>query len=350
MVTSMMQRLSRFFAQDMAIDLGTANTLVYMKNHGIVIREPSVVAVQKDHRGNFEVLAVGEEAKRMLGRTPGSITAIRPMKDGVISDFDVTQEMLRYFIRQTQSRFSFFRFKPRIIIAVPSGITQVERRAVKEAAQSAGAREVFLIEEPMAAAVGAGLPVTEASGSMIVDIGGGTTEVAVISLAGIVYSDSARIGGDRMDDTIIQFIKQKYNMLIGERTAEEIKINIGSAFIQGDPKTHEVRGRDLVTGIPKTLILSEVEVLEALTDVTAQIIKTVRNALESTPPELAADIVDHGIVLAGGGSLLSGLDELLRNEVGLPIFHAEDPLTSVAVGTGKVLDELDLLSTIELDT
>ena len=350
MVTSMMQRLSRFFAQDMAIDLGTANTLVYMKNHGIVIREPSVVAVQKDHRGNFEVLAVGEEAKRMLGRTPGSITAIRPMKDGVISDFDVTQEMLRYFIRQTQSRFSFFRFKPRIIIAVPSGITQVERRAVKEAAQSAGAREVFLIEEPMAAAVGAGLPVTEASGSMIVDIGGGTTEVAVISLAGIVYSDSARIGGDRMDDTIIQFIKQKYNMLIGERTAEEIKINIGSAFIQGDPKTHEVRGRDLVTGIPKTLILSEEEVLEALTDVTAQIIKTVRNALESTPPELAADIVDHGIVLAGGGSLLSGLDELLRNEVGLPIFHAEDPLTSVAVGTGKVLDELDLLSTIELDT
>ncbi|MEC7215805.1 MAG: rod shape-determining protein, partial [SAR324 cluster bacterium] len=285
----------------------------------------------------------------MLGRTPGSITAIRPMKDGVISDFDVTQEMLRYFIRQTQKRFSVIRFKPRIIIAVPSGITQVERRAVKEAAQSAGAREVFLIEEPMAAAVGAGLPVTEASGSMIVDIGGGTTEVAVISLAGIVYSDSARIGGDRMDDTIIQFIKQKYNMLIGERTAEEIKISIGSAFIQGEPRTHEVRGRDLVTGIPKTLILSEEEVLEALTDVTAQIIKTVRNALESTPPELAADIVDHGIVLAGGGSLLSGLDELLRNQVGLPIFHAEDPLTSVAVGTGKVLDELDLLSTIELD-
>ncbi|MGA0348444.1 MAG: rod shape-determining protein, partial [bacterium] len=273
----------------------------------------------------------------------------RPMKDGVISDFDVTQEMLRYFIRQTQKRFSVIRFKPRIIIAVPSGITQVERRAVKEAAQSAGAREVFLIEEPMAAAVGAGLPVTEASGSMIVDIGGGTTEVAVISLAGIVYSDSARIGGDRMDDTIIQFIKQKYNMLIGERTAEEIKISIGSAFIQGEPRTHEVRGRDLVTGIPKTLILSEEEVLEALTDVTAQIIKTVRNALESTPPELAADIVDHGIVLAGGGSLLSGLDELLRNQVGLPIFHAEDPLTSVAVGTGKVLDELDLLSTIELD-
>ncbi len=346
----MFKKVTGFFAQDMAIDLGTANTLVFMKSHGIVIREPSVVAVQKDYRGNFEVLAVGEEAKRMLGRTPGSITAIRPMKDGVISDFDVTQEMLRYFIRQTQRRFSFFRFKPRIIIAVPSGITQVERRAVKEAAQSAGAREVFLIEEPMAAAVGAGLPVTEASGSMIVDIGGGTTEVAVISLAGIVYSDSARIGGDRMDDTIIQFIKQKYNMLIGERTAEEIKINIGSAFIQGETRSHEVRGRDLVTGIPKTLILSEEEVMEALSDVTAQIIKTVRNALESTPPELAADIVDHGIVLAGGGSLLSGLDELLRNQVGLPVFHADDPLTCVAEGTGKVLDEINLLSTIELDS
>ena len=346
----MLNNFKSYFAQDMAIDLGTANTLVYMKNHGIVICEPSVVAVQKDHRGNFEVLAVGEDAKRMLGRTPGTITAIRPMKDGVISDFDVTQEMLRYFIRQTQRRFSVFRFKPRIIIAVPSGITQVERRAVKEAAQSAGAREVFLIEEPMAAAVGAGLPVTEATGSMIVDIGGGTTEVAVISLAGIVYSHSARIGGDRMDETITQFIKQKYNMLVGERTAEEIKIKIGTAFIQGEPKTYEVRGRDLVTGIPKTLILSEEEVLEALSEVTAQIIKTVRNALESTPPELAADIVDHGIVLAGGGSLLSGLDELLRNQVGLPVFHADDPLTSVAVGTGKVLDELDLLSTIELDT
>jgi rod shape-determining protein MreB len=333
----------------MAIDLGTANTLVYMKSRGIVIREPSVVAVQQDSRGNYKVLAVGEEAKQMLGRTPGSITAIRPMKDGVISDFDITQEMLRYFIRQCQRKFSFFRFKPRIIIAVPSGITQVERRAVKEAAESAGAREVFLIEEPMAAAVGAGLPVTEASGSMIVDIGGGTTEVAVISLAGIVYSDSARIGGDKMDETIIQFVKQKYNLLIGERTAEEIKINIGSAFIQGDPKTHEVRGRDLVTGIPKTLILSEEEVLGALSDVCEQIVGTVRNALESTPPELAADIVDRGIVLAGGGSLLSGLDVLLRHQVGLPVFHAEDPLTAVAVGTGKVLDEIDLLSTIELD-
>lgn len=344
----MFNKIASLFSQDLAIDLGTANTLVYTKQRGIVIREPSVVAVQKDSRGRVQVLAVGEEAKQMLGRTPGSITAIRPMKDGVISDFDITQEMLRYFIRQTQGKFSFFRFKPRIIIAVPSGITQVERRAVKEAAESAGAREVFLIEEPMAAALGAGLPVTEASGSMIVDIGGGTTEVAVISLAGIVYSDSARVGGDKMDESIAEYIKQKYNLLIGERTAEDIKISIGTAFIKEEPRSYEVRGRDLVTGIPKTLVLGEEEVLEALSDVCAQIVKTIRNALESTPPELAADIVDRGIVLAGGGSLLSGIDDLLRAEVGLPIFHADDPLTCVATGTGKVLDEIDLLATIEL--
>ncbi len=344
----MFNKIASLFSQDLAIDLGTANTLVYTKQRGIVIREPSVVAVQKDSRGRIQVLAVGEEAKQMLGRTPGSITAIRPMKDGVISDFDITQEMLRYFIRQTQGKFSFFRFKPRIIIAVPSGITQVERRAVKEAAESAGAREVFLIEEPMAAALGAGLPVTEASGSMIVDIGGGTTEVAVISLAGIVYSDSARVGGDKMDESIAEYIKQKYNLLIGERTAEDIKISIGTAFIKDEPRSYEVRGRDLVTGIPKTLVLGEEEVLEALSDVCAQIVKTIRNALESTPPELAADIVDRGIVLAGGGSLLSGMADLLRAEVGLPIFHADDPLTCVATGTGKVLDEIDLLATIEL--
>ena len=344
----MFNKIASLFSQDLAIDLGTANTLVYTKQRGIVIREPSVVAVQKDSRGRIQVLAVGEEAKQMLGRTPGSITAIRPMKDGVISDFDITQEMLRYFIRQTQGKFSFFRFKPRIVIAVPSGITQVERRAVKEAAESAGAREVFLIEEPMAAALGAGLPVTEASGSMIVDIGGGTTEVAVISLAGIVYSDSARVGGDKMDESIAEYIKQKYNLLIGERTAEDIKISIGTAFIKEEPRSYEVRGRDLVTGIPKTLVLGEEEVLEALSDVCAQIVKTIRNALESTPPELAADIVDRGIVLAGGGSLLSGIDDLLRSEVGLPIFHADDPLTCVATGTGKVLHEIDLLATIEL--
>jgi len=344
----MINKFAGFFTQDLAIDLGTANTLVYTKQRGIVIREPSVVAVQKDSRGRIQVLAVGEEAKQMLGRTPGSITAIRPMKDGVISDFDITQEMLRYFIKLTQSKFSFFRFKPRIIVAVPSGITQVERRAVKEAAESAGAREVFLIEEPMAAALGAGLPVTEARGSMIVDIGGGTTEVAVISLAGIVYSDSARIGGDKMDDSITEYIKQKYNLLVGERTAEEIKINIGTAYIKEEPRSYEVRGRDLVTGIPKTLVLGEEEILESLSNVCQQIVKTIRNALESTPPELAADIVDRGIVMAGGGSLLSGMDDLLRQEVGLPIFLADDPLTSVAIGTGKVLEEIDLLATIEL--
>ncbi|MBF0236808.1 MAG: rod shape-determining protein [SAR324 cluster bacterium] len=341
--------LSKYFSQDLAIDLGTANTLVYMRGHGIVIREPSVVAVQRDQHGSYKVLAVGQEAKLMLGRTPGSITAIRPMKDGVISDFDITQEMLRYFIKLTQKRFSLMKFKPRIIIAVPSGITQVERRAVREAAESAGAKEVFLIEEPMAAAIGAGLPVTEASGNMIVDIGGGTTEVAVISLAGIVYSDSARVGGDAMDETIMQFVKQKYNLLIGERSAEEIKIKIGSAYPVGEPKTQEVRGRDLVTGIPKTLLLSEEEIREALSDVSGVIVQTVRNALERTPPELAADIVDKGIVLAGGGSLLSGLDVLLRQQVGLPVFHAEDPLTCVALGTGKVLDQIELLSSIELD-
>ncbi|MGK5094325.1 rod shape-determining protein [Deltaproteobacteria bacterium TL4] len=341
--------LTKYFSQDLAIDLGTANTLVYMRGQGIVIREPSVVAVQRDAHGGYKVLAVGEEAKAMLGRTPGSITAIRPMKDGVISDFDITQEMLRYFIRLTQKKFSFMRFKPRIIIAVPSGITQVECRAVREAAESAGAREVFLIEEPMAAAIGAGLPITEASGNMIVDIGGGTTEVAVISLAGIVYSNSARIGGDAMDDTIVKFVKQKYNLLVGERTGEIIKQKIGSAYPLGEPKTLEVRGRDLVTGIPKTLILSEEEIRDALSDVCNQIVQTVRNTLEKTPPELAADIVDKGIVLAGGGSLLAGMDVLLRQQVGLPVFHAEDPLSCVALGTGLVLDQIELLKSIELD-
>lgn len=336
------------FSQDLAIDLGTANTLIYIKGEGIVIREPSVVAVQRDHKGNYKVLAVGREAKSMLGKTPGSIMAIRPMKDGVISDFDITQEMLRYFIKQTQKRYSFIRFKPRIVIAVPSGITQVEKRAVREAAESAGAKEIFLIEEPMAAALGAGLPVTEASGNMIVDIGGGTTEVAVISLAGIVYSDSARVGGDSMDETIVQFIKQKYNLLIGERTAEEIKVRVGSAFPMAHPKSIEIKGRDLVSGIPKTLTLGSDEVREALSDVCSEIVKTVRNALERTPPELAADIVDKGIVLAGGGSLLAGLDLLLREHTGLPVFHAEDPLTCVAEGTGKVLDEIELLSSIAL--
>ncbi len=341
--------VTNYFSHDLAIDLGTANTLVYIKGQGIVIREPSVVAVQKDNKGGYKVLAVGEEAKLMLGRTPGNITAIRPMKDGVISDFDVTQEMLRYFIKQVQKKNSLLRFKPRIIIAVPSGITQVEKRAVRESAESAGAKEIFLIEEPMAAAIGAGLPITEANGNMIVDIGGGTTEVAVISLAGIVYSDSARVGGDAMDETIVQFVKKKYNLLIGERTAEEIKIHVGSAYPMSEPKTQEIKGRDLVTGIPKTLVLSDEEIREALADVCSEIVQTVRNALERTPPELASDIVDKGIVLAGGGSLLSGLDVLLREQTGLPVFHAEDPLTCVAMGTGKVLDEIDLLSSIAID-
>ncbi|MBF0276843.1 MAG: rod shape-determining protein [SAR324 cluster bacterium] len=346
---SLFSSVSNYFAHDLAIDLGTANTLVYVKGQGVVIREPSVVAVQHDSKGGYKVLAVGEEAKLMLGRTPGNIMAIRPLKDGVISDFDITREMLRHFIYQVQKTYSsFLRFKPRIIIAVPSGITQVERRAVRESAESAGVKEVFLIEEPMAAAIGAGLPITEASGNMIVDIGGGTTEVAVISLAGIVYSDSARVGGDAMDDNIIQFVKKKYNLLIGERSAEEIKIQLGSAFKPDEPKTREIKGRDLVTGIPKTLVLSDEEIRESISDVCNEIVQTVRNALERTPPELASDIVDKGIVLAGGGSLLAGLDILLREQTGLPVFHAEDPLSCVAIGTGKVLDQIDLLSSIAL--
>lgn len=344
-----MNTVVNYFSEDLAIDLGTANTLVFMRSHGIIIREPSVVAVKRDSKGHFKVLAVGQEAKVMLGRTPGSIIAIRPMKDGVISDFEIAEEMLRYFIRHVHKRKNFIRFKPRIIIAVPSGITQVEKRAVRESANSAGAKEVFLIEEPMAAAIGAGLPITEASGNMIVDIGGGTTEVAVISLSGIVYSDSARIGGDQMDETIVQYIKQKYNLLIGERTAEHIKMNIGSAFPLDERSTVEVKGRDLVTGIPKTLVISDTEVREALSDVCESIVHTIRNALERTPPELASDIVDKGIILAGGGSLLAGLDILLRERTGLPVSYADDPLSAVAMGTGKVLDEINLLSTIALD-
>ena len=346
---SIFNSLVNYFSEDLAIDLGTANTLVFMRGHGIIIREPSVVAVKRDAKGHFKVLAVGQDAKVMLGRTPGSIIAIRPMKDGVISDFEIAEEMLRYFIRQVQQRRSLIRFKPRIIIAVPSGITQVEKRAVRESAKSAGAKEVFLIEEPMAAAIGAGLPITEASGNMIVDIGGGTTEVAVISLSGIVYSDSARVGGDKMDETIVQYIKQKYNLLIGERTAEEIKMNIGSAYPLEDKRSIEVKGRDLVTGIPKTLVISDAEIREALSDVCEAIVHTVRNALERTPPELASDIVDKGIILAGGGSLLSGLDILLRERTGLPVSYADDPLSAVALGTGKVLDQIDLLSSIALD-
>jgi rod shape-determining protein MreB len=339
------------FSNDLAIDLGTANTLVYLKGKGVVVSEPSVVAVQKDSHGQRKVLAVGTDAKNMLGRTPGSIVAIRPMKDGVIADFDITEEMLRYFIRKIHNRKALVR--PRIVICVPSGITQVEKRAVKESAESAGAREVYLIEEPMAAAIGAGLPITEASGNMIVDIGGGTTEVAVISLAGIVYAKSVRVGGDKMDEAIAQHLKRKYNLLIGERTSEAIKIQIGSAYPESStsPKgdwaeTMEVKGRDLVSGIPKTLSIGAQEIREALSEPINAIVEAVRIALERTPPELAADIVDKGIVLAGGGALLRNLDQLLREETGLPVVIAEDPLSCVVLGSGKVLDELDLLKQV----
>jgi rod shape-determining protein MreB and related proteins len=330
------------FSNDLAIDLGTANTLVYLKGKGIVVSEPSVVAVQKDQAGHKKVLAVGMEAKKMLGRTPGSIVAIRPMKDGVIADFDITEEMLRYFIQKVHNRKALVR--PRIVICVPSGITQVEKRAVKESAESAGAREVYLIEEPMAAAIGAGLPITEANGNMIVDIGGGTTEVAVISLAGIVYAKSVRVGGDKLDEAIVQYMKRKYNLLIGERTAEQIKIEIGSAYQdEGETQTMDVKGRDLVSGIPKTMSISSEEICEAISEPVNTIVEAVRIALERTPPELAADIVDKGIVLAGGGALLRNLDKMLHNETGLPVVQAEDPLSCVVLGSGKVLDELDLL-------
>lgn len=329
------------FSNDLAIDLGTANTLVYVKGRGIVANEPSVVAVQTNGRDARKIVAVGTEAKNMRGRTPAGISAIRPMKDGVIADFEITEEMLRYFIRKAHNRRSLVR--PRVIICIPFGITEVEKRAVRESAESAGAREVFLVEEPMAAAIGAGLPVTEACGSMIVDIGGGTTEVAVISLKGIVYSQSVRVGGDKMDEAIINFIKRNYNLSIGERTAEQIKIAIGAALPTGENHFVEIRGRDLVGGLPKTIQVSEDEVREALSEPVKQIVETVRQSLERTPPELASDIVDRGITLAGGGSLLKNLDALIRQETGLPVVLAEDPLTAVVVGSGRILDQLDLL-------
>jgi rod shape-determining protein MreB len=324
--------------------LGTANTLVYVKGIGIVTNEPSVVAVQRDARGGKKILAVGKEAKEMLGRTPGSIVAIRPMKDGVIADFEVTEAMLRYFIERAHNRRTMV--KPRIIICVPYGITEVEKRAVRESAESAGAREVYLIEEPMAAAIGAGLPITEPSGSMIVDIGGGTTEVAVISLAGIVYSKSVRVGGDKMDEAIVNYLKRKYQLLIGERTAEQIKITIGTAYPDENLKTMAVKGRDLVAGIPKTIEVNSEEVREAIMEPVNTIVEAVRVALEKTPPELAADIVDKGIMLAGGGALIQNLDVLLREETGLPIMIADDPLCAVVLGSGKALDQIDILSQV----
>ncbi len=332
------------FSNDLAIDLGTANTLVYMKGKGIVLSEPSVVAVRKNGRGGSKVLAVGRDAKMMLGRTPGNIVAIRPMKDGVIADFEITEAMLRHFIRRAHNRRTFVR--PRIIICVPSGITQVEKRAVRESAESAGAREVFLIEEPMAAAIGAGLPITEPKANMVVDIGGGTTEVAVISLAGIVYSKSVRVGGDKMDEAILQYIKRKYNLLTGITTAELIKTTIGSAYPGEQVETIDVKGRDLVTGIPKILTIDSDEVRQAISEQIETIVETVRIALEQTPPELAADIVDTGIVLAGGGALLKNLDVLLREETKVPIILAEDPLTAIVIGSGMALDNLAVLKDV----
>ncbi len=332
------------FSSDLAIDLGTANTLVYAEGRGIVVREPSIVAVNKVTN---KVEAVGSAAKEMLGRTPGNIVAIRPMKDGVIADFEVTERMLDYFIKKAHGRSLFVR--PKIVISVPSDITQVEKRAVKDSALQAGASEVFIIEQAMAAAIGSGLPITEPTGNMIVDIGGGTTDVAVISLAGIVYSKSVRVASNEMDEAVIQYIKRKYNLLIGERTAEQIKIEIGSAYTLDEPLTMEVKGRDLVEGIPKTLTLTDAEVREALAETVSIIVDAVRVALEKTPPELSADIMDKGIVLTGGGSMLKNLDKRLREETGLPIAIAEEPLSSVALGTGAMLADVDLLRKISID-
>ena len=333
------------FSTDLAIDLGTANTLVYVKGSGIVLDEPSVVAVHTDNRLKNRVLVVGSEAKNMLGRTPGNIVAIRPLRDGVIADFEVTEAMLRHFIQKVHNRRTFIR--PRIIIAVPSGITQVEKRAVRESAESAGAREVFLVEEPMAAAIGADLPITEPTCNMVVDIGGGTTEVAVISLAGIVYSRSIRIAGDKMDAAIIQYIKRKYNLLIGERTAEYIKTTIGNAYPDPqDLETIEVKGRDLVSGIPKILSIDSEEIRVSISEQIDAIVEIIKMALEQTPPELAADIVDRGIVLAGGGALLKNLDKLLKEESGLPITVTEDPLSTVVIGSGKILDNIEILKQV----
>jgi rod shape-determining protein MreB and related proteins len=332
------------FSNDLAIDLGTANTLVNVRGEGIVLREPSVVALNSQTN---EVQAVGMEAKQMLGRAPGTIVAIRPMKDGVIAHFEVTEKMIRHFIQRVHNNRKTL-VRPRVVIAVPSGITQVEKRAVRDSAESAGAREVFLIEEPMAAAIGVDLPVQEPTGNMIIDIGGGTTEVAIISMSGIVYSKSIRIAGDEMDEAIVNYIKRKYNLLIGERTAEEVKISIGSAYPMEKRMTMEVKGRDLVAGIPKTLVISDEEIREALTETFGTIVESVKIALERTPPELAADIVDKGVVVAGGGSLIKGLDTLLKEATGLPITLAEDPLSAVALGAGKVLSDPKLLKKVTL--
>lgn len=337
-------RILGLFSNDLAIDLGTANTLVYVRGKGIVLTEPSVVAVRKDERGTNRVVAVGKDAKMMLGKTPGNITAIRPMKDGVIADFEVAEAMLRYFIRKVHNRRTLIR--PRVIICIPSGVTQVEKRAVRESAESAGAHEVYLIEEPMAAAIGAGLPITEPVCNMVVDIGGGTTEVAIISLAGIVHSRSVRVGGDKMDLAILQHIKGKYNLLIGERTSELIKTTIGNAYPLGETETMMIKGRDLITGIPKTVEVNSDEIRESIQEQIDSILETIKVVLEQTPPELAGDIVDRGIVLTGGGALLKNLDHFLRLKTGLPIMLTEDPLSTVVLGSGKALDEIAILKDV----
>jgi len=325
----------------MGIDLGTANTLVYVRGKGIVLNEPSVVAIQNDTK---TVLSVGEDAKKMIGRTPGNIVAIRPMKDGVIADFDVTQSMLKYFIKKAYSKKTII--QPRVVVCVPSGVTEVEKRAVEEAALQAGAREAYLIEEPMAAAIGAGLPVEEPAGSMVVDIGGGTTEVAIISLGGIVTAKSIRVGGDELDESIVQYIKREYSLMIGERTAEEVKVTVGSAFPKSKEEKMLVRGRDLVSGLPKTLEITSSEIMDALKEPVGQIIEAIKYTLEKTPPELAADIMEMGIMLTGGGALLDGLDKLVRKETGMPVQIAEEPLDCVVMGTGKTIEEIDTLKRV----
>src|SRR5690554_4808365 len=337
--------LFNIFSRDLGIDLGTANTLVQVRGKGIVLREPSVVAIRSDTK---QVLAVGEEAKRMIGRTPGNIVAIRPMKDGVIADFDVTQEMLRYFIRKATSRL--MPFHPRVVVCVPSGVTEVEKRAVDEATRSAGAKEAYLIEEPMAAAIGAGLPVQEPTGSMVVDIGGGTSEVAIISLGGIVTSRSIRVGGNKLDEAIISHIKKEYNLMIGERTAEEIKITIGSAFPREQEESMDIRGRDLITGLPKTLKITSTEVLEAMREPITSIVESIKLTLEKTPPELASDVMDKGIMLTGGGALLDGMDRLVQQETGMPVRIADNPLDCVVLGAAKALEEIETLKRVAVST
>lgn len=336
----MFGRLFGMFSNDLSIDLGTANTLVYVRNQGIILDEPSVVAIRESGRGNKSIAAVGVDAKRMLGRTPGNIVAIRPLKDGVIADFNITEKMLQYFIRKVHEN-RFFKPSPRVLVCVPCGATQVERRAIKESAESAGAREVHLIEEPMAAAIGAGLPVEQPGGSMVVDIGGGTTEVAIISLAGVVYSASVRVGGDRFDESIVSYVKRNYGSLIGEATAERIKMEIGSAFPGDEINEIEVRGRNLAEGIPRAFTVNSNEILESLQEPLSEIIRAVRDALERTPPELAGDISERGMVLTGGGALLRDVDRLLTEETGLPVTVAEDPLTCVARGGGRALELMD---------